>query len=100
MPVDERLANVRAAYDTVAESYARLLPDASFEAPADRAMIEAFASYVKESIDRHVLDAGCGAGRMTGLLSRLGIDVSGIDVSAGMVEVARGTYPGFRFDVG
>ncbi|MBT2535636.1 class I SAM-dependent methyltransferase [Arthrobacter sp. ISL-69] len=99
MHVDDRLANVRSAYDTVAESYARLLPDASFEAPADRGMIEAFAGYVKEENAGPVLDAGCGAGRMTGLLSRLGVDVSGIDVSAGMVEVARRTNPGLRFEV-
>lgn len=99
MPVDDRLANVRSAYDQVAESYAHLLPDASFETPADRGMIEAFAGYVKEEEAGPVLDAGCGAGRMTGLLSRLGVGVSGIDVSARMVEVARRTYPCLRFDV-
>jgi hypothetical protein len=43
MQRDDRLALVRSAYDEVAESYAALLPDASFEASADRAMIEAFA---------------------------------------------------------
>ena len=99
MHIDDRLANVRSAYDTVAESYARLLPDASFETPADRGMIGAFAGYVKEENAGPVLDAGCGAGRMSGLLSRLGVDVSGIDVSAGMVDVARRTYPGLRFEV-
>ncbi|KRE63876.1 hypothetical protein ASG92_02870 [Arthrobacter sp. Soil736] len=64
---DDRLALVRSAYDVVAESYARLLPDASFEAPADRGMIEAFATYVMEGNVRSVVDAGCGAGRMTRL---------------------------------
>lgn len=96
---DDRLALVRSAYDVVAESYATLLPDASFEAPADRGMIEAFASYVMEGNVRSVVDAGCGAGRMTRLLSSAGVDTSGIDVSAGMIEVARRTYPGLRFDV-
>jgi ubiquinone/menaquinone biosynthesis C-methylase UbiE len=62
-------------------------------------MIEAFASYVKEGISQPVLDAGCGAGRMTRLLSGLGVDASGIDVSAGMVEMARRTSPGLRFEV-
>lgn len=99
MHVDDRLGNVRSAYDAVAESYARLLPDASFEAPADRGMIEAFAGYVKEGHDLPVLDAGCGTGRMTRLLSRLGLDPSGIDVSPGMVGVARRTSPGLRFEV-
>jgi hypothetical protein len=35
---------VRSGYDAVAESYARLLPDASFEPPADQRMIEAFVA--------------------------------------------------------
>lgn len=96
---DDRLALVRSAYDVVAESYATLLPDASFEAPADRGMIDAFATYVMEGNVRSVVDAGCGAGRMTRLLSSLGVDTSGIDVSAGMIEVARRTYPGLGFDV-
>lgn len=99
MQRDDRLALVRSAYDVVAESYAALLPDASFEAPADRAMIEAFANRVMEGTVRSVVDAGCGAGRMTRLLSSLGVDVSGIDVSAGMIEAARRTCPGLGFDV-
>ncbi|WP_427018052.1 class I SAM-dependent DNA methyltransferase [Pseudarthrobacter sp. P1] len=100
MPVDDPLALVRSAYDVVAESYARLLPDASFEAPLDLAMIDAFAAAVKEGGAQLVVDAGCGTGRMTGLLSSLGLNASGIDLSAGMVDVARRTYPGLNFDVG
>lgn len=99
MHVDDRLARVRSAYNVVAESYARLLPDASFEAPVDRGMIDAFATYVNKGSTRPVIDVGCGAGRMTGLLSALGVDISGIDVSAGIIEVARRTYPELRFDV-
>lgn len=99
MGVDERLALVRSAYDVVAESYARMLPDASMEAPEDRGMIEAFAAHVNGGSTRQVVDAGCGAGRMARLLSSLGAGVSGIDVSAGMVEVARRTSPGLSFEV-
>lgn len=97
---DDRLAAVRSAYDVVAETYARLLPDASFEAPVDRAMIEAFAAHVTQGSARPVIDAGCGAGRMTGLLSSLGLEVFGIDLSAGMVAAARRAHPELRFDVG
>ena len=99
MTVDDRLARVRTTYDAVAESYARLLPDASFEAPTDHGMIEAFVTYVTEGIARSVVDAGCGTGRMTGLLASQGVDVSGIDVSAGMISVARRTYPELSFGV-
>lgn len=96
---DDRLARVRSAYDVVAESYARLLPDASFEAPEDRGMINAFATRVLERNARSVVDAGCGSGRMTRLLSSLGVDTSGIDLSAGMIDVARRTCPGLGFEV-
>ncbi|MET4096330.1 methyltransferase domain-containing protein [Arthrobacter sp. UYCu712] len=96
---DDRLALVRSAYDVVAQSYARLLPDASFEAPEDRRMIESFAASVSGGPALPVVDAGCGAGRMTRLLSTLGIDVAGIDLSAGMVDVARRTYPDLSFEV-
>lgn len=99
MPRVDRLALVRSAYDVIAESYANLLPDASFEGPADRGMIDAFAACVMEGNAASVVDAGCGAGRMTRLLSTMGVDTSGIDVSAGMIEVARRTYPGLSFDV-
>ncbi|MDP9984372.1 ubiquinone/menaquinone biosynthesis C-methylase UbiE [Pseudarthrobacter oxydans] len=94
-----RLDSVRSTYDVVADSYASLLPDAGFEAPADRGMIEAFASHVTEGPARPVVDAGCGTGRMTGLLASLGVAVSGIDLSAGMIAVARRTSPGLTFEV-
>jgi ubiquinone/menaquinone biosynthesis C-methylase UbiE len=93
------LSMVRSGYDVVAESYARLLPDASFEAPADRRMIEAFVAHVCEGSGRPVVDAGCGTGRMIPLLSSLGADVSGIDVSAGMIGVARRNNPEFSLGV-
>ena len=45
-------------------------------------------------------DVGCGTGRITGYLAGLGIDVVGIDLSPGMVAVARDAHPSLRFEVG
>ena len=59
MTADTRLDSVRSAYDAVAESYASQLPDAGFEAPTDRGMIEAFVRHVAEGPARPVVDAGC-----------------------------------------
>lgn len=99
MIADDRLDSVRSTYDAVAESYARLLPDAGFEAPADRGMIDAFVAHVAGGTAPTVVDAGCGTGRMTRLLASQGVDVSGIDVSAGMIAVARRNSPGLSFDM-
>ncbi|MBT2597134.1 class I SAM-dependent methyltransferase [Arthrobacter sp. ISL-72] len=99
MDANDPLASVRSAYDAVAESYSKLLPDAGFEAPADRGMIEAFAAHVKGCNRGPVADVGCGTGRMTRFLTSLGIDAAGIDASAGMIDVARRSHPGLGFEV-
>ncbi|OKI65913.1 class I SAM-dependent DNA methyltransferase [Micromonospora sp. CB01531] len=91
------LTETRAAYDTVAVDYARLLPEV-VEGPLDRGMLTAFAEQVGPG--RPVLEVGCGTGRVTAHLRDLGLDVAGVDLSPGMVEVARRTYPELRFDIG
>lgn len=91
------LTETRAAYDTVAVDYARLLPDV-VEGPLDRGMLTAFAEQVGPG--RPVLEVGCGTGRITAHLRDLGLAVSGVDLSPGMIEVARRTYPELRFEIG
>ncbi|WP_104525583.1 class I SAM-dependent DNA methyltransferase [Blastococcus atacamensis] len=88
---------VRAAYDAVAEDYAVLLRGELAGKPLDRALLATFAELVE---DGPVLDAGSGPGRIAGHLASLGVDVSGIDLSPGMVAVARRDHPMLRFDVG
>ena len=94
------LEPVQTTYDTVAADYARLLPDMSAEAPLDIAMIGTFADSVRDAGLGPVADVGCGAGRVTAHLDALGVEAFGIDLSPGMVDVARATYPQLRFDVG
>jgi ubiquinone/menaquinone biosynthesis C-methylase UbiE len=97
-PPDVR--RVREAYDTVAEDYATRLPDTRAEAPLDLAMIDAFAEAVTSDPDARVLDAGCGAGRMTRYLAERGCRVEGVDLSPGMVAMARRDHPDLVFTVG
>ncbi|MFE1414599.1 class I SAM-dependent DNA methyltransferase [Streptomyces sp. NPDC058746] len=97
------LSSVRASYDTVAVDYARLLGSELSARPLDRAMLSAFAEYVRgdgPGGSRPVADVGCGPGRVTAHLDGLGVPAFGIDLSPAMVAVARRSYPGLRFEVG
>jgi len=90
----------RAAYDLVAEDYADLLRDQLAEEPYDRAMLGVFAEQVARAGGGLVGDLGCGPGRVAGHLAGLGMDVSGVDLSPRMVEVARLDHPAIPFTVG
>jgi SAM-dependent methyltransferase len=98
--VTPELDAVRASYDTVAADYADLLRDALAAAPHDRAVLGLFAELVLAAGGGPVADLGCGPGRITAHLAGLGLDAFGVDLSPGMVEVARRDHPGLRFDVG
>ena len=100
MAIHETLLDVRSAYDTVAEAYSAALPDTSFEAPLDMAMVDHFAAHMRATADRLVIDVGCGAGRMSSYLSRAGLNVSGVDLSPEMVRVAQQLHPELLFDAG
>jgi SAM-dependent methyltransferase len=94
------LETTRASYDTVAADYDRLLRDALEESPFDRAMLGVFAERVLAGGGGPVGDLGCGTGRVTAYLHKLGLDAFGVDLSPGMVAVARQVYSGLRFEVG
>jgi ubiquinone/menaquinone biosynthesis C-methylase UbiE len=89
---------VRKAYDTVAEEYARLLPDTAYESELDLALVRLFVDLVGARGAR-VLDAGCGTGRMTAHLRALdaGLDITGLDLSPEMLRQARLAVPGVEF---
>ncbi|MEV5960458.1 class I SAM-dependent methyltransferase [Kribbella sp. NPDC051952] len=90
----DQLARISTSYDTVATSYAELVQDgADWEA-------EGFDLVAKLAGSRPVLDVGCGPGRTTGLLAERGLQVIGIDLSPGMIEVSRRDHPRLDFRVG
>ncbi|MDO3701415.1 class I SAM-dependent methyltransferase [Micromonospora sp. C28SCA-DRY-2] len=94
------LRDTRTSYDTVATSYAEHLRDELANKPWDRAVLTCFAELVRADGNRPVADLGCGPGRIAGYLHGLGLDVSGVDLSPGMIETARAAHPGLRFTVG
>jgi len=72
-----------------ADSYSRLeFPGTYFLAYRD--LPEILSRHV---IDRRAVDFGCGAGRSTRFLRRLGFEAVGVDVSADMIRKAREIDP-------
>jgi SAM-dependent methyltransferase len=96
----EFLRSTRASYDAIAVGYAERFAGLEPEKPLDRAVLDVFAGYVRAAGELPVADIGCGPGRVTAYLSRLGVTAFGIDLSQGMIEVARASHPGLRFEVG
>jgi SAM-dependent methyltransferase len=97
---DGWLEDTRASYDTVAASYADQLRGLLDETPYERTVLALFAEQVRTSGGGPVADLGCGPGRITAHLRELGVDAFGIDLSPGMIEVARRDHPGLRFELG
>ena len=78
-------------YDDVprAEAYAQL----GFPATYHLAFRDLPAILARHVRGRRALDFGCGAGRSTRFLGRLGFEATGIDIAAGMIERARAADP-------
>ncbi|MBB0243442.1 methyltransferase domain-containing protein [Streptomyces alkaliphilus] len=88
------------AYDAVAVRYAEFVRAEFDGLPLDRAVLAAFAEYVRAAGAGPVAELGCGPGRVTAHLRDLGLDVFGVDLSPVMIELAREAYPDLRFEVG
>lgn len=87
-------------YDALADDYAAAFPSPYLTAMEKHA-VAAFAETVLHShIDGLVVDAGCGLGQVTADLARQGLNIIGVDPSAGMLAFARRTYPTLSFSLG
>lgn len=97
---DDWLTNTRTSYDTVAVSYADQVRDAIAGDHYACAALALFADSVRAAGGGPVADIGCGPGHVTAHLHALGVEAFGIDLSPGMIGVARRDHPGLRFEVG
>jgi SAM-dependent methyltransferase len=88
---------IRASYDQVAPAYAGQGMDDLAAKPFDRDILIEFARRVGPG--GHVLDLGCGPGRVTRFLHDQGLDVTGIDLSPEMIAVAQALNPVLSFEI-
>jgi SAM-dependent methyltransferase len=87
------VAATRDSYDALADEHAEVVASGMDDRPLDRALFAAFAELVRAGGNGPVADVGCGPGRVTILLSSLGLDAFGIDLSPGMLALARRSCP-------
>ena len=73
-------------YDSFAEAYSAQNETGLFNAHYERPAMLRLAGDVA---GRRILDAGCGSGPLAAVLRDAGADVTGLDVSAAMVDLAR-----------
>ena len=90
--------DVSRSYDQVAEEYVRHIADELDHKPLDRELLDRFATRFEPG--DLVCDIGCGPGHVARYLHDRGLEVTGIDLSPGMIEQARRLNPGIEFNVG
>lgn len=98
--MESRRDEVRAAYDAIAEDYAATFPSTEPELPVDLAMLDHLVGRVVAGGGAHVLDAGCGTGRIARYLVDRGLSVVGVDLSPGMLAMARRDHPDLELHEG
>jgi ubiquinone/menaquinone biosynthesis C-methylase UbiE len=96
--MDARTAELRDAHDVLSEWYAENLVGVLESMPVERAMLDLFAELTL-AVGAEVADVGCGTGRLMPYLAGRGLSPRGVDLSPGMIEVARREHPGFAYEV-
>lgn len=79
------------SYDAVASEYARQIAGELAQKPWDRAVLDRFAKSIRPG--GIVADVGCGPGHVGRYVAEHGVRVVGVDLSAGMIDVARRANP-------
>jgi SAM-dependent methyltransferase len=88
----------RRSYDAVAAAYADGFRDELARKPLDRALLCSLAEQAGDGVP--VADLGCRPGHVAGWLARHGVAAVGVDLSGGMIDVARREHPEAEFRTG
>lgn len=94
---DERKQKIREAYNKAAETYAETLFWELVDKPLERKILDLF--YERVCNRGHVLEIGCGPGEISAYLRLKGLEqITGLDISPKMVELARKRCPMILFE--
>ncbi len=89
---------VRDSYDSVALDYIDHVAGELEHKPFDRAYLDRMAAELAGK--GAVVELGCGPGHVGRYLHDRGVEISGLDLSPGMIDEARKLNPGMQFVVG
>lgn len=92
LTTEEKKKRVMDDYDDIANEYTLEF----FNDISDNKYIDLFLESLEGS---RVLDVGCGNGRDCKYISQKGFDVSGIDMSYGMLKIAKDKVPNVKFEM-
>lgn len=92
--VRDPASDIQRSYDSVAQEYADEIYAELADKPFDRELLDRFAKRVGSG---RVCDLGCGPGQIARYLRDRGVDVFGLDLSAGMLAQARRLNPEIEF---
>jgi SAM-dependent methyltransferase len=95
---DSHFHRVESSYDQVAAAYVEHIYDELAGKPADRDLLNRFATILRGR--GVVCDLGCGPGQVGRYLWDRGVDVIGVDLSPGMLAEARRLNPGIAYRQG
>ncbi len=94
-PSNPQSERMRVSYDTIAAEYAdRIYPELKSK-PFDRQLLDRFADDVRMS--GPACDIGCGPAQIARYLFDRGVNVFGLDLSAGMLNEAKRLNPNIDF---
>ncbi len=89
--------DLRSSYDRVADDYALRIANELEHKPFDRDILDRFADRVRDL--GPACDVGCGPGHVARFLHDRGVQISGADLSLGMIQAARACQPLIDFRV-
>ncbi len=85
-------------YDKIAKEYAEAFSGEHEKKPKDREILRRFSQEIGHR--KPVWDFGCGPGQTADYLKNLGLEISGLDLSEGILEQARSIHPEIHFQKG